>query len=202
MTSTDTQKIVSQLRADSIADQVAALDERVAGSGSFEPNEKMVIADAALDALSRSSNRYILAEKIIQLGEELIQPAVRRFGQYADPELNFYLAALLLLKGERIGVPTLLSEVRADGEFLVFACNLLANAKVKELSPRLINVLSEIPLGEDTPIPTEQHDVVCTLLRCLAKVVSRFPGDLFARFTDSRTPNVIRNTVCQLWLEL
>jgi len=195
----DTQEIVARLNSGSLADQIAALDVRLSEPSSFEPNERKLIAAAALDALRRSSDRYILAEKLVQLGDELNQSVIASFEQEEDSELKFYFAAILLLGGISVGVPALLSEVRLDGVNLSLASNLLAKAGVQELSPRLIEVLSKVPLGERTEIPTEQNDFVCTLLRCLAKIEDQFPHQLIPRFTIASTPVEIRNTVLQLW---
>lgn len=140
------------------------------------------LAHLSVDALRRGPERYVVAERLAQLGSVVVAPLEELQTQTADAEVRTLSALVLLQLGSHRGVPWLL-EVLEDHRY-AYACataNGLARAGVRTARSAILTRLQECPVSE--------YDLIVCLLLALQQLEGNqpfahfLPKGLYKRFT-------------------
>lgn len=176
MTTRDGEDIVNAVNNGNLAEQCEALEEYRKNATSFGDIDRISIGRAAMNALAHSAGRYCLTEKhvlsyrIAGLGEEIIPPAIDVLSRSNDPEVRLFASTLLLEKGDYTGVPVLLSEVREGSEGRYIAARALVNAGIKDVAPRIREILSRRPPLSDNQLPMNEDCWTMQFMELLVQI--------------------------------
>jgi hypothetical protein len=98
-------------------------------------------AEAAVDALARGPNRFLVAERIHRLGSVCVEPLERLLGTSEDPEARVLAALVLLQLGSHVGVDVLLDAVREQGPDATLAAVWLGKSGVRAVADIVVEQL-------------------------------------------------------------
>jgi hypothetical protein len=172
-------RIIERLGSNDPAEQGTAMtDARTA----FD-----AVADAAVSALERGPNRFIIAERLHPLGSILV-PRLEKVVQQANAEEARILASLVLLQlGSKLGVPVLLQAVEHNWSYAGLSAAHLARAKVIDAAPIIISRLWATPL--------EEVDLCVRLIDALKGLGVALPPDLDSKLRQEGVPWQIRGSL-------
>lgn len=147
------------------------------------------VAKAAVAALERGPNRFLIAERLHSLGSVLI-PHLEDLSRKATNQEARVLGAMVLLQlGSAIAVPILLEAVEHDAEYAALSAAHLARAKVQSAPPVIIKRLRATP--------HEDVDLSVSLLLALQQLNVPVPPDLADELKREGVPWQIRTLLGQ-----
>jgi len=176
MNRVDLYSVITDLSADQVEKQIAALD-----NASEIVN---ALVKSAVNAFRRGPDRLFVAERLYRLGSVVVAPLEELLDKSDNPEVKILASLVLLQFGSTSGVPCLLDAIVKDCEYACMAANRLAEMGITEASDRII---ARLRLCDP-----KQVDLVVCLLSALEKLGSELPSDLRNRFATPDVPWQIR----------
>jgi hypothetical protein len=176
MTHSNLNSVLEDLETTQIEKQVPALEQAV--------DIVNTIAIQAVDALRKSPNRFLVAERLKRLGSVIVPHLEKLFQESHDSETQILAALVLLQFNSRAGIPCLLDAVTQDENYAGLVAEHLAKLGIKEAIEPILNRLRNCHLKE--------VDLVVNLLDSLAKLGGVLPSDLQQRLSAADIPWQIR----------
>jgi hypothetical protein len=177
--SSDIDRITAGLRSKEPQDQVEAL----------ELAEALLeqIVQAAVEALERGPNRFLVAERLHWLGSLCRAPLEKLLYTGQSDEAKTLASLVLLQLGSRSGVEVLLRVISLGSEYSGLAASFLAEERVREASGVILERLNTVPLG--------RIDEISSLILALRDLGDDLPASLVERFQDPGVAWQVRSLV-------
>lgn len=176
------ESIIGALKSGNIELQVSAL---------VEVRELVLKAVAeAIRQLPRSSNPYVLAERIYGFGT-LVRPLLEEaFIENTDGPTKPLLAVSLVMLGSDRGTDLVVRTAASDGEYRSAAIVALAKGRVHKAEDVFFAILRDMDVGARMSRVSISHAQLC--LEGLHLLHIKLPNDLMAKLSTGGVPEEIR----------
>lgn len=166
---------LTRLESNSLQDQAEALDEAYA---IFQEFGRRVVK-----RFIECDDRFIIWERLLRFGPFVIDPLKEVLSHTKDHELRALSAMVLVVLGERSGVPILLDTIASDEELLCPAVVSLVRGQIMEAGEVMIQRLRTLEYSSKLRI----NGIQC-LLSALKTLKISLPPDVIERFRHPDTP--------------
>jgi hypothetical protein len=173
------EKIVAGLASEQPQDQVEAIE---LAKAVLEQ-----IVTAAVGALERGPNRFLVAERLHWLGSVCREPLEELLKSGHSDEARDLASLVLLQLGSKAGVETLLRAISSGSECSGLAASWLAKEAVEEASEVILERLRVCPL--------DKHHEIHSLMLALRDLGQILPSSLEDRFRDPTVAWEVRSLV-------
>ncbi len=179
--------VIQDLETTQIERQIPALEQSVEIINS--------LATKAVDALVKGPNRFLVAERLNNLGSVIIPHLEELVRKSDELETKILITVVLLQFDSMIGVPCLLDAIAFDKDYAGLAAEHLAKKGIKEAIKPIIDRLYAMVLRTESL--HQEVDLVVQLINALAKFGGDMPSNLCQYLTAPNTPWQIRTLIQQ-----